>query len=497
MRARADEWTSIVDGNRAGALLLIAILAIGAALRVWLSFHDDGIYWPDEIYESLEPAHRLVFGYGLVSWEFIEGARNWALPGFVAAVLRLSAAIGLNDPRQYLSAIRLVLSGMGVASAYGSYLLARRLGTSTMFAACGAAFFALAAPAIYFAPRALAETTSALPIVLGLALALPPDASRSSRIAGASLLGLATLLRLQNAVFCVGFLAVVVVRRQWARTRDAVIVLASWAVLLGLVDKLTWGEWFRSAFVYSHTILAGFGPVTGPSPASYYIEMFLTSMPLVTIIVAALCVVGVFRAPALAFIVGLFFAVHVAIDNKAYRYVIPAFPVFGALAGIGLQAVWERRRRALAAVAAMVLLAAVSWSALTYRRLTFRDVGPFERTRPNESAYDAWGPVNRLLIAASRQSDLCGLLVETDYLTWIGGYSYFHRHVPLYQLDGPPRNSHRYNYVISVAGVEAGEVAAVDGNRVLVRLRNASCEPDPQYDPRLPGYDQVHKMLGF
>ena len=32
-------------------------------------------------YQSLEPAHRLVFGYGMLAWEFIEGARNWALPG--------------------------------------------------------------------------------------------------------------------------------------------------------------------------------------------------------------------------------------------------------------------------------------------------------------------------------------------------------------------------------------------------------------------------------
>ena len=39
---------------------------------------DDGIYWPDEIHQSLEPAHRLVFGYGLIAWEFSDGARNWA-----------------------------------------------------------------------------------------------------------------------------------------------------------------------------------------------------------------------------------------------------------------------------------------------------------------------------------------------------------------------------------------------------------------------------------
>ena len=64
--------------------VLVLILGVGAALRVWLALTDDGIYWPDEVFQSLEPAHRLVFGYGMRAWEFIEGARNWALPGVVA-----------------------------------------------------------------------------------------------------------------------------------------------------------------------------------------------------------------------------------------------------------------------------------------------------------------------------------------------------------------------------------------------------------------------------
>src|ERR1700694_1797806 len=45
--------------------LLAAVLALGALPRVFLALTDDGIYWPDEIYQTLEPAHRLVFGYGL------------------------------------------------------------------------------------------------------------------------------------------------------------------------------------------------------------------------------------------------------------------------------------------------------------------------------------------------------------------------------------------------------------------------------------------------
>src|SRR3989442_2829366 len=69
--------------------VLGSVLFIGLAIRVWLSVNDDGIYWPDEIFQSLEPAHRLVFGYGLYAWEFVDGARNWAFPAFVAALFEV------------------------------------------------------------------------------------------------------------------------------------------------------------------------------------------------------------------------------------------------------------------------------------------------------------------------------------------------------------------------------------------------------------------------
>src|SRR5262245_14076681 len=84
-------WTHVVEDRRFGAALLATLLGIGAVFRAWLSFHDDGIYWPDEIYQGLEPAHRLVFGSGLVAWEFIEGARTWALPGLVALLMKACA----------------------------------------------------------------------------------------------------------------------------------------------------------------------------------------------------------------------------------------------------------------------------------------------------------------------------------------------------------------------------------------------------------------------
>src|SRR5947208_4351273 len=132
--------------RRIALYVLGGALALGTALRVWLSLNDDGIYWPDEVFQSLEPAHRLVFGYGLVAWEFVEGARNWAFPGFVAALFAVGRLVGPDDPRVYLGLTRLAFSGIGIATALGSYRLARGYGAAAIPAACGAAIVAFAAP---------------------------------------------------------------------------------------------------------------------------------------------------------------------------------------------------------------------------------------------------------------------------------------------------------------------------------------------------------------
>ena len=182
--------------------LLLAALAAGAALRAWLALHDDGIYWPDEIYQSLEPAHRLVFGYGLRAWEFIEGARNWALPAFVAALLESARLLHLPEPRGYLLLVKLAFCAISLLTAWAAFRLSRSLGAGQFASALAAAALALAAPCIYFAPRALSESASALPLALGLSLALPPGSSRRQVALGGSLLGIATLLRLHNGLVC-------------------------------------------------------------------------------------------------------------------------------------------------------------------------------------------------------------------------------------------------------------------------------------------------------
>jgi hypothetical protein len=46
------------------------------AIRMAVPLPAPGIHYPDEVMQSLEQAHRLVFGYGLVPREFRDGARS-------------------------------------------------------------------------------------------------------------------------------------------------------------------------------------------------------------------------------------------------------------------------------------------------------------------------------------------------------------------------------------------------------------------------------------
>ncbi len=115
--------------------------------------------------------------------------------------------------------------------------------------------------------------------------------------------------------------------------------------------------------------------------------------------------------------------------------------------------------------------------------LTFGDLGAYPE-RAAASAWDDFGPVNRLLLAAHRQDDLCGLRIDAAHLAWTGGSTYLHRDAPLYMPGTPVQGGH-FNYVITFPGSGA-PVVAKDGPLELVRIPNAPCVKDPGYTWRLP-----------
>src|SRR5271157_272291 len=75
-------------------LLLLGFMLIGLFLRVGAAIKFPNVNHTDEIVETQEPAHRLAYGYGVVAWEWRQGARSWVFPAFLAAVMRSTEWIG-------------------------------------------------------------------------------------------------------------------------------------------------------------------------------------------------------------------------------------------------------------------------------------------------------------------------------------------------------------------------------------------------------------------
>jgi GPI mannosyltransferase 3 len=469
--------------------LLLVTLGLGAGFRLWAAT-DHGIYWPDEIYQSFEPAHRLVFGYGMRAWEFIEGARNWSLAFLVAVLLKLSWVFGLGAPTQYILVVKGFFALLGVGTALGVYRLAVALGAAELFGVFAAGAFSLAAPVIYFAPRAMAENALAFCAVWGLALLLDEKAPRKHALVGAGLLALGVLFRLQGAAYCVGALGWLAWTRQTPRLRDTALVLVAGAFAFGLSDAIAWndapgvryGGWFHSAFKYwQFNITENRGAGWGTSPWPYYFQFTWQSMPVLALALGAGALLALRRGLSVWIPAALFLALHLYVGHKELRFIVPLWPLAFALCGLGLSQLPVEKLRAAGLA---VLGAGALFSAANIQALTMGDLGAYA-DRPKSSAWGDFANVNRLMLAASRQPDVCGLRIDAAHLAWTGGSTYLHHHAPLYHLGQPGPASGFFNYVITRGGSGLPAVAT-DNGLELVKLPIAGCTQDPGYTWRLP-----------
>src|SRR5207248_10320775 len=141
------------------ALLGVVLLSVG--LRLIPVLFLPSLNWDDEIFQATEPAHRLVFGYGIVAWEFQLGMRSWILPGTIAGLMQLSRLIG-DGPAYYLPLIATALALLASAPVLCCFLWARRW-YGPVPALAGGIVVAVAPELVYFGGRALTEVVAAYP----------------------------------------------------------------------------------------------------------------------------------------------------------------------------------------------------------------------------------------------------------------------------------------------------------------------------------------------
>jgi hypothetical protein len=102
----------------------IWLFALGLSLRLVIAASRIDRVWPDEHYQTLEPAFHVLNGYGVLAWEWLEGHRSWSLPYLHVPILGLAKLLGLGSG---MAATVLARSVYAMADAWVWYRLVRWL----------------------------------------------------------------------------------------------------------------------------------------------------------------------------------------------------------------------------------------------------------------------------------------------------------------------------------------------------------------------------------
>lgn len=361
------EISAIAEGRvtAAGAALDLALLlTIAAAIRLTVYLLLPNIVWLDEIYQVLEPAHRLVFGTGITPWEWQVGMRSWLFPGIVAAFVRLGQWLG-TDPRLVNLPVGLFMIAASCVPIACGYLWGKSL-FGRWGGLLAGAVLAVWVDLVYLAVHTFNEVIAGdvLAAAAYLALAAATRMAGARLFAAGCLAGAAIALRFQlgPAVLVVAFASC---GRHGDRWRHYLAGASVPLLVLGILDWLTLGTAFQSVWLNLYlNLVRHVSDDYGRLPWSFYPGLFAAIWGAAFPLIVGLIIIGARRAPALLGVALAILITHSFIPHKEYRFIYPALPLLITLAALGT-AELVRRVQAPRTGPALWAVAIAIWTAVS------------------------------------------------------------------------------------------------------------------------------------
>ncbi|MGH7435002.1 MAG: glycosyltransferase family 39 protein, partial [Polyangiaceae bacterium] len=440
---------------------MLVVLPVAALPRLWAACTDQGMLWPDEIYQGPEQGHRLAFGYGLVPWEFQQGARSWIYPGLLGVVFKGLSLLGIRHGLGLMIAAKCLMALWALIGVFFAMKLAERLAGLGGSLAAGL-LLATFPPSLAYDARCTTEAMTGPLLVAATFFATDSDrdaqrpASTRALWAAGALAATAVALRPPNAIVLVGLLVALLVGRRWKDAKRYVLAATCAIASAGLLDAATWGAPFHSLVGYLRfNLLEGKAAQFGVEPFTFYADVAWTSVGFAVVAIGSGLLFESTQALGPVLIVLAYLLAHSLEPHKELRFLLPVVPLGLALAGAGIAhgmfQVANLTRKSgepmgdgtvrRAATASVILALAMAYHASD---LTLADLGWGRRTDDPSDAEQpelhlpAWRYMdspNRLLAQAGEQSDICALALAGLNVLWTGGYAYLHRDVPFYPIS--------------------------------------------------------------
>ena len=338
------------DPARGLAWLLLLALTLRVAAAFWPNVHH-----PDQIFQYLEPAWRILGGDSIITWEYRYGMRGWLLPALIAAPMALGEWI---DPGGSLAFFlpRTLAAIASLSIVWSGWTLGAR--TSPTHAWLGGFVAAIWFELIHFAPHTLSEPLATAAIIPAAVLLTAFAPSRQALLTGGFLLGLGFVLRFQYAPA----IAALVILACWRAPQRLPLLIGGGAAALAagaaadLINGATPFAWLienvRQNLINDRA--AGFGV----SPPSAYIGKLLTMSSVLIVPIAAAIWQGYRRAPVLFWAAVANLVFHSLIGHKEYRFIFLSVAILILIAALGSGdwvRHWRDRGVRFAAIAATIL----------------------------------------------------------------------------------------------------------------------------------------------
>jgi GPI mannosyltransferase 3 len=460
------------EGSGRRSFDLPLLLVLGFALRAGMALLYPSIDHPDQIYQSVEQAHRLLFGYGVVPWEFRAGARSWLMPGVAAAFMGPASWLS-ERPEFYLGAVAFGLCALSLLQIWAAYEIGRPLGRMhALLAGFGAAiWFDL----VYYAAQPLSETLATSALLAALALLTRPAPGRRALLAGGLALGLAFILRyhLAPALLLIAWMGGGRdSRRWWALAAGAALPV----LLLGLTDWLSWGVPFASLINnLRFNLIDGGSQIYGTAPPLWYLAAIITRWGFFAGVALIALAVGTARKPTLFLVTAAILLSYSLIPHKEYRFILPGLASLVVLTGIGLGELIQDIARLLPRAKPLLLPAMLLVWLTGTAGAALSEEGQ-KRLFAGRNALDAFA-------ALHVDKGLCGLALDEPW--WRApGYSALHRDIPIYLWETVAPQPEAVNVILRPRDKppEPGFTRAkcfAKGPALCIDRRPGPCRPAP------------------
>ena len=406
--------------------LVAAIVAVAAGLRLWAALPLAQLH-ADEIGQYLEQAHRIVFGYGVIPWEYREGMRSWLLPLALAGPMALGDAAA-PDSLAYMILPKLLVALGSLSVLWAGWHLGRAI--SPLHGWVAVVVAAVWYEFVFMGARTLTEPLATAAIVPAAALLLVGSPTRRVIILAGFLLGIGVVLRFHYAP-AVAVIALAALWGQW-RLRFVPLVIGGVAALAVSAAVDLWAGQIPFAWIVTNVrfnIVDDVASQFGVTPPLAYLGEYIISWgpARILILLSILPAVRHHRALFWAALVNL--AVHSLIGHKEYRFIHLTTTIFILLSAVGTVevALWLRRRLAPRAPQWVVLALIPLWAAAS---------AALAATPPRATGWTQFNASMALMARAGDMPGSCGVAFERTWFWTSGGYVTLRRNVPIYLEAG-------------------------------------------------------------